>query len=65
MNESWEKQLSRRVVLSHTDPEYFIGWVVENIPTRFWLTPAVIENAPEYVYSELSCRKGEMAISYE
>ena len=65
MNESWEKQLSRRVALSHNNPEYFISWVVDNVPTRFWLTPAVTENAPDYVYSELSCRKGEMGISYE
>ena len=63
MRESWEKQLSRRVALSHNNPDYFISWVVDNVPPNNWLSFEVTENAPDSVYTDLSMRLGEMGLS--
>lgn len=62
MNNTWEKQLSRRIGLANSSGnyKYFIGWVVKNVPNDKWLEVGGGENLPEGVLLVLSTRFNEL-----
>ncbi len=63
MNSTWQKQVSRRAALAYKNPDYYVSWVVSNVPKYDWLTASVTARAPDSVYTDLSMRLGEMGLS--
>ena len=63
MNSTWQKQISRRKVFSKNNPDYYVSWVVDNVPPPLWLTEVVCGNVEDSIYTDLSMRLGEMGLS--